>query len=38
MKKFHIQGDGLEKRPIFVTVRKKCMNKVCHFKVNEKRN
>ena len=31
-------GDGLEKRPIFAAVRKKRMNKVCHFKANEKRN
>ena len=32
------KGDGLEKRPIFVTVRQKRLNKVCHCKVNEKRN
>ena len=38
IKHFHIQGDGLEKRPFFVTVRKKCLIKVRQFKVNEKRN
>ena len=38
IKHFHIQGDGLEKRPFFVTVRKKRLIKVRQFKVNEKRN
>ena len=41
MKKFphtSVQGDGLEKRPFFVTVRQKSLIKVWHFKVNENRN
>ena len=33
-----VWGDGLQKCPIFMTVRQKRLNKVYHFKVNEKRN
>ena len=40
MKTFHIQvyGRWPSKCPIFMTARQKRLNKVCHFKVNEKRN
>ena len=33
-----VWGDGLQKCPIFMTVRQKRLNKICHFKLNEKRN
>ena len=38
IKHFHIQGDGLQKRLFFVTVRKKSLIKVQQFQVTEKRN
>ena len=34
----NVWGDGLQNCPIFMTVRQKRLIKVCHFKLNEKRN